>query len=128
MKRLNVRYSLRILMAIITVMCIYLASWEATKRFGVKPNTVQQSPMPFIATLDGNPHYKIGVNGSPLEMHCDRSYYFWFFGKQHELFTSQLNREWNGLGLREQKELITQRARKRKNALNDQVTKLENNS
>lgn len=97
---------------LLTLACAYLASWEATKRYGVLPNSVQRSPLPFIVMADSKPHFKMSRGDSPLTMECDRTYYVWCFG-QHELFASRVTRAFPELDRRQQKEAIREHVLKR---------------
>ena len=96
------RFSVRTLAIVVTIFCLYLAAWEATKRYGMRTIVRQtnpqiadanwfenefsrmtdqgfvSSPMPFVISLE-----VWNANGATAE----RDYFVWFFGKtQNEPF------------------------------------------
>lgn len=107
------RFTTRTLFILLTLACAYLASWEATKRFGVLPNSTQRAPMPFIVTDESRPNFKMGVDDSPLTMECMRTYFVWCWGR-HELFSSQVTQTFPELSRREQKDAIRKHILQRK--------------
>jgi hypothetical protein len=77
--RFRLRFSLRTLAIVVTLICAYFGAWEATKRFGVPSLGASKSPMPFIVyesklVILGT---AAGLTFRELE---PRVYYVWLFG------------------------------------------------
>ena len=79
MKRWRPRWSIRILLIVITLICAYLACWGPTKRQGVADvkehfsyPTFHLFPSPELPLVVSTDDYY----GRPPTRH----YYFWFFG------------------------------------------------
>src|SRR6185436_2058202 len=75
------RFSLRTLLVLVTLTCIYFAAWEVTKRKGVEnlawndPFSVDfRSPMPFVVLKSDYDVF------TPIMMTHDRIVNVWFFG------------------------------------------------
>jgi hypothetical protein len=119
MKLRRPRFSLRTLLVVVTLTCVYFAAWEVTKRKGVAavqrlavnkdlhPATRGSSPMPFLVRLE--PPQLIGPGPWTVEdvlAEFDGSFtYFWFFGWTWEI-PGRWNRELHHTGYSD--ELIEQ--------------------
>ena len=86
-KFLRLRFSLRTLLVLVTLVCVYLAAWEATKRYGVPEFTRRMnpsmetpdasSPMPFIVGVTDVVELTDDLGQNSVHMRC---HFFWFFG------------------------------------------------
>jgi len=108
----RLRFSIRSFLIFVTFLAAYLASWKATKEYGIVAGTAQYTPMPFVIVESGVPHFSnFGNKNEPFVMDQQRIYYCWFFGKQHVIFDRTLVREWNGHSSLERREIMMQIAR-----------------
>ena len=86
-----ITFSIRKLLFVVMLLCVYLASWRATVTHGVPDakGTLLTServvaigdsvPLPFVVGLDESFTSRATPTGVLLE-DTDRRYYFWFFG------------------------------------------------
>ena len=110
--RWRVRFSIRSFLIFIAFVAAYLASWMATKEYGIVPGTAQHTPIPFVIVESGVPHFSnLGTANEPFVMEQQRTYCIWFFGKQHSMFERTLLKEWNGHSSPERREIMKQIAR-----------------
>ena len=83
------RFSLRTLVIVVILICLYLGAWEATKRYavplyGTPVNQVQyfgdaSSPAPCIVAMKHkNP--RIRHDGNLMILDCKTCYYVWLLG------------------------------------------------
>jgi hypothetical protein len=102
-KRRRVRFSLRVLIVVMTLVCLYFASWRPTVTHGVadvserltKENhgvPVQARPKaPLLLALEVV-HVRVGANGTQLV--TESTYYPWFYGRVAEMpFTKEWVRD-----------------------------------
>ena len=77
------RFSVRTLAIVVTLVCVYFAAWEATKRYGLKaiPNG-SVSPMPFIVGSDKFTETHSLLNRNITMISRRRQFHFWAFGFQ----------------------------------------------
>jgi hypothetical protein len=83
-KRFRPRFSIRTLIILVTLVCVYFASWSATNRLGCDQVLGQhwddvnaESPMPFVVVR------KVSISSlesGVFRWDTRRTYYFWFFG------------------------------------------------
>lgn len=96
-KRRRLRFSLRILLILITLACLYLGCWFPTATTGVRDvnerfsaRTMPKAPLILVQDV-----YETLVRQPPPTFvptamtRRTRTYYFWFFGWSVELFTTQ---------------------------------------
>jgi hypothetical protein len=81
---------------------------------GIVPGSAQRSPIPFIITEDGIPHFK---RGGSLSLTQERKYFFWFFCEPREILARDMNREWTGKSRREENILIKDIATRRRDLI-----------
>jgi hypothetical protein len=78
------RFSVRTLLIVVTLVCVYFGAWKATKQWGCPQvlgmywdGTSTSSPMPFVVVRtvvvakESNGVHRLGT---------DRTYYLWLFG------------------------------------------------
>jgi hypothetical protein len=86
----RIRFSVSTLVVVVTLVCIYLGCWEATKRgceqYRKSADTRRDvsSPIPFIVAYDDRDRDSLGSNA------LYRHYELWFFGRTNVV----LWREW----------------------------------
>jgi hypothetical protein len=88
------RYTLRTLLVLVTLFCLYLGCWNPTKTNGVRDvsdryavHCVAKAPLLLVSsrTYEYTPP---GPKAKAIRRR-DRDYYFWFFGYSCWLFTSR---------------------------------------
>ena len=88
------RFSLRTLAIVMTLLCAYFASWEATKRYGEKAVREREaslgeitlsiqiehvhSPVPFFVVAGVTNSFTDATNGVSYNIPFLRRYYLWF--------------------------------------------------
>jgi hypothetical protein len=96
-KRRKLRFSLRVLLILITISCLYLGCWFPTATTGVRDvyerYSIQTRPiMPLILALDISESLmrQPPPSFTPVVVRQrTRIYYFWFFGWTKELYTTR---------------------------------------
>mgnify|MGYP001336794457 CR=1 FL=1 len=88
-KRWRLRFSVRTLVIVVTLLCCYLGAWEATKTWGIPAIQVSAyqasqltSPCPFVI-VDPEDSFKTiaaSLSDNWDAAGEDREVYFWFFG------------------------------------------------
>jgi hypothetical protein len=89
------RFSIRTLAIFVTLVCVYIAAWEATKRHGLERGLSddmglparESSPVPFILIQDGwfeEPSDNLSSAFHHLPQR--KRIYLWFFGPRFKLF------------------------------------------
>ena len=83
--RYRPRWSLRLLLIVVTLVCAYLACWVATKKQGIQDvrgqienSRNEAAVLPLIVGIDRPTVYE--VFSARLVAWERRCYYFWFFG------------------------------------------------
>lgn len=88
------RFSLRTLAIVVTLACLYVRAWEATKTYGVPIaalrdpfSSVQdaRSPMPCIVSQDKLEYLGVRSGLSVRRLIKRRTYYVWFIGLKCKL-------------------------------------------
>ena len=97
---MRLRFSLRTLDILVTLVCAYFGAWEATKRYGLKTTdetrlisrtnpaeystivlpVTESSPMPFLIRRDRGGLFPTGSATPPVR------YYVWLFGPRFKLY------------------------------------------
>src|SRR5262245_28464496 len=98
--KLRLRFSLRALLILVTLVAVYLGCWPATKRWGVPTEVDSEffmgadSPAPLVVGIDElDPTMTGRIIGNAIR----RRYYLWFFGLKINLpFTSDVEDEYAG--------------------------------
>jgi len=87
-KRWRPRWSVRILLIAITLICAYLACWGPTKKYGVEDAVTRiyenvdsshlgSAVVPLVVSVD---NYEFTSPPDMVWIRYTRCYYFWFFG------------------------------------------------
>ena len=92
------RFTVRTLAIVVTLVCAYFATWEATKRYGAVFHA-ERSPLPFFVIRD----VAIELPTPPVDPRPSRyvpnyqrvqRYYLWFFGGEIQLFETPTTDRW----------------------------------
>jgi hypothetical protein len=94
--RARFRFSLKKLLILVAVVCLYLGCWFPTATSGVRhvnaKYSVQSAPKTPLLLVRDVYEQEIQQQGTPLIARIvtrrTRTYYFWFFGWSAELFTA----------------------------------------
>jgi hypothetical protein len=89
-KSSRLRFSLRTLAILVTLICAYFAAWEATKKYGVAKIRGGSSPMPLMICRN---ELDLEQTSKGLILTRPRRYYLWLFGPQYML---PFETQWSG--------------------------------
>ena len=83
-KRFRLRFSVRTLVVVVTLVCCYFGLWEVTRTCGIRVIPEHDfrevtSPCPFVI-VDSGPSIRVRTNLNVVEEERRRHYYFWCFG------------------------------------------------
>jgi hypothetical protein len=82
-RRCRPRFSLRLLIVVVTLICAYFGAWEATKRFGVnhvERLAADQNEAVNMAVIAPVPFLVYRVEGDEPYSGLFKRYYLWFPG------------------------------------------------
>ena len=101
-KRWRPRFSIRVLLIVVTLACAYLACWGPTKNQGVKDviakahSRMASEDFHVFATLPPSPFCPLIIETREMMLLTNRQfsehrrYYFWFFGYVVKLYERKL--------------------------------------
>lgn len=101
--KLPVRFSLRTLAILVTLFCVYMGTWESTKRWGVPTSRFFDTPghdVPKNGIIDATAVAPLLIGVDELDvidnsdLFYSRRYYLWLFGPRVKLpFESEVDPE-----------------------------------